>query len=901
MTTRLSPFKFLDSYTKEDRDIFFGRDREIEELYQKVFESKLMLVYGVSGTGKSSLIHCGLANKFQETDWLPLIVRRGGNIIESTASVIKAASITPQDGQCVTPVQFKKAVRSLYLDHYKPVIFIFDQFEELFIFGSSEEKLSFIQVVRELINSDIQCHFIFVLREEYLAHFTEFEKYVPTILANRVRIEKMSRLNALKAIKEPCNVFKISLEDGFAETLLEKLGPGSTEVELTYLQVFLDRIYRLATNPFIHGGETKEQATVGEKESQPAFTNELLEKSGNVTDLLGNFLIDQISTLNNPEMAMTVLKGFVSGKGTKRPANESETIENVNSLGKEISAETVTELLQTFVRLRVLRDKDNNGRYELRHDALAGKIYEKFSLAEKELLEIRQLIENGYQYYVKRKILLSNDDLAYISNKDSLLNLNSELLGFLQDSREHQLAKIRTVRRLTVISAVAFVVLLAILGYFVNMKVRQVKADYLAIKSISQITNPIIRLRVAGQKAWRKNPGALPKEALIKAFNDILLSQEKDSVLKVISNLYSLKFDPAPINIQYAESSKDNKYIFGFGDSLIFIWNAKGHLEKTIRTDHFPLIDIKISDDGSFIGAVSNDSLLTVWSVTGELKFSYRIQYNRLNTKQMFKFTRDNRIVALSAEHDAVLLDRDGKVLQAFDRHKRIVNAVDISPDNNFIATASSDTTINIWYLNSVKNRFDFYNKIDWHSDTIWSVSFSGNNIRVVSASADSTIVIGTINNHWEYYQNANQRICYADFSASDRGAVLTSYLYKNHEVNKSFYGLNYHNPKINISNLGGEENQLPGEEYSGFSTLVFSGDENYFACTQKNNIYLVDNKMAIEKDWMKIVSTYMLLKLTGTNPFFSSDSKYLLYIDQNIIRSYLIDIETINKAAWTY
>jgi len=25
-----SPFKFLDSYTKEDRDIFFGREREVE-------------------------------------------------------------------------------------------------------------------------------------------------------------------------------------------------------------------------------------------------------------------------------------------------------------------------------------------------------------------------------------------------------------------------------------------------------------------------------------------------------------------------------------------------------------------------------------------------------------------------------------------------------------------------------------------------------------------------------------------------------------------------------------------------------------------------------------------------------------------------------------------------------
>jgi AAA+ ATPase superfamily predicted ATPase len=96
-----SPFKFLDSYTKDDREIFFGRDREIEELYHRVFESKIMLVYGVSGTGKSSLIHCGLANKFQNTDWLPIVIRRGGNIIESMASGIRSASITEQQSKLI--------------------------------------------------------------------------------------------------------------------------------------------------------------------------------------------------------------------------------------------------------------------------------------------------------------------------------------------------------------------------------------------------------------------------------------------------------------------------------------------------------------------------------------------------------------------------------------------------------------------------------------------------------------------------------------------------------------------------------------------------------------------------------------------------------------------------------
>ncbi|MFH0841933.1 MAG: ATP-binding protein, partial [Bacteroidota bacterium] len=148
-----SPFKFLDSYTKDDRAIFFGRDREIEELYHRVFESKIMLVYGVSGTGKSSLIHCGLANKFQDTDWLPIVIRRGGNIIESMAAGIRSASLTDQQNKFLTPSDFKKGVRSLYLDHYKPVFFIFDQFEELFIFGNKEERRSFIHIVKSLTES----------------------------------------------------------------------------------------------------------------------------------------------------------------------------------------------------------------------------------------------------------------------------------------------------------------------------------------------------------------------------------------------------------------------------------------------------------------------------------------------------------------------------------------------------------------------------------------------------------------------------------------------------------------------------------------------------------------------------------------------------------------------------
>ncbi|MCK4665049.1 MAG: ATP-binding protein, partial [Bacteroidales bacterium] len=259
-----SPFKFLDSYTKEDKNIFFGRDQEIEELYQKVFENKILLVYGISGTGKSSLIDCGLANKFNNSDWLPINIRRGKDINESLITALSKNALTPfkeipasagmtiksrvipEKAKRISEISLTKTLKSIYLDHFKPIYLIFDQFEEVFIFGSKEERKEFIRNVKKVIESEVQCKFLFVIREEYLAGITEFEREITDFFSNRMRVEKMNRQNAKQVIEEPCKVFDIKVEEGFAEQLIEKLSPESTEVELTYLQVYLDKVFRTA-------------------------------------------------------------------------------------------------------------------------------------------------------------------------------------------------------------------------------------------------------------------------------------------------------------------------------------------------------------------------------------------------------------------------------------------------------------------------------------------------------------------------------------------------------------------------------------------------------------------------------------------------------------------------------
>ena len=240
-----SPFKFLDAYTVEDRDVFFGRDEEIEELYKLLYETNLILVYGPSGTGKTSLIQCGLASKFSKTDWFDIHVRRRDDLNASLRRELRKKMRTQIDE---SETELVPLMESLFLDFFVPITLIFDQFEELYILGSREERETFIQDVSKLIDSDINCRLIFVMREEYIAQLYDFEKVVSSLFEKRMRIEPMSIANVRKVIKGSAEAYNITLEEGdeTVNKLIEQISDRKSGIQLSYLQIYLDKLYREA-------------------------------------------------------------------------------------------------------------------------------------------------------------------------------------------------------------------------------------------------------------------------------------------------------------------------------------------------------------------------------------------------------------------------------------------------------------------------------------------------------------------------------------------------------------------------------------------------------------------------------------------------------------------------------
>jgi tetratricopeptide (TPR) repeat protein len=445
-----SPFKFLDAYTKNDKDIFFGRDEEIEQLYSLVFQSNLTLVYGQSGTGKTSLVQCGLANRFAQSDWFPINLRRNENINQSLlqslqkfaevgdrgstlAERLAAKRASASKGPAVkvkaeAPLENEvvRALRGMSKHYLKPLFLIFDQFEELFILGDKAEQTQFYENIAQIMETEAYCRVIFIMREESIAQLSDFEKVIPFLFEKRLRVEPMSRLKTEEVVSQTCAKFDIAMEsERIPLEIVNVLGEGKARVELTYLQVFLDQLYQEAAekNP-----------------DKITFDSQLIRTVGSIEDVLGDFLDRQTRNIQEklgavypdvPQSSVSkILNAFVSLEGTKRPmAKGAVKVSN-------LSPEQAGFLIDEFEKGRILRF--DNDLYELSHDTLAARIASQRGADEVALLQIAKIVKDRYQVSAATKAVLNANELQLINNYRRRLEeeglISPEEWGFVRKS-----------------------------------------------------------------------------------------------------------------------------------------------------------------------------------------------------------------------------------------------------------------------------------------------------------------------------------------------------------------------------------------------------------------------------------------------------------------------------------
>jgi hypothetical protein len=363
-----SPFKFLEAYGKNDRHLFFGRDQEIEELYSLIRKSNLVVVYGLSGVGKTSLIRCGLVNEFDESEVVIREIRRRQHIVESLKENLAQFLKLPGDPGEYSPAELVQKTFNKFL---RPIFLFFDQFEELFILGDPDEKREFMQALAAIRELDIPCTITLILRQEYLGHLSDLKREVPFLFDYTLQVRQMDRHTTEEVVHNmfqslratpPGVPFDFELE--MPRAIVDIVANKRFFVELPYLQVYLDKSFK----------------TCLEWDSSRVFFSRTLLEDPRLRDIetvLNDLLHEQIAKAviavgeESEAKVLGFLKIFVTENDTKQPVSLSRIWEKARD--QELEDQQIEKCLEIFSKALLLRPLEGN-QYELTHDSLASQI-----------------------------------------------------------------------------------------------------------------------------------------------------------------------------------------------------------------------------------------------------------------------------------------------------------------------------------------------------------------------------------------------------------------------------------------------------------------------------------------------------------------------------------------------
>lgn len=251
--------------------LFFGREGQADEILVKLSENRFVTVMGYSGSGKSSLMHCGLVpvlygGFMTQTgpNWNAVLSRPGASPINNLAESIVENLITNgriEEGDrgiqmAVISSVLKSGERGLvevsrYLQNQKGenIFFLIDQFEELLRFrergGPNEahdEAQHYVNLILTAITqTSVPVYIALTMRSDFIGNCSVFPYLTDFINRSNYLVPQMTREQKKMVIEGPVAVAGGKISQRLVKRLLSDV--GNDQDQLPILQHVLMRTW----------------------------------------------------------------------------------------------------------------------------------------------------------------------------------------------------------------------------------------------------------------------------------------------------------------------------------------------------------------------------------------------------------------------------------------------------------------------------------------------------------------------------------------------------------------------------------------------------------------------------------------------------------------------------------
>lgn len=323
-----SPFPGLRPFTPDETHLYFGREGQVGEILSKLSRHKSVAVLGSSGSGKSSLIYCGVVPVLYggfvtdtSPNWKVITARPGISPIDNLADAILDYQISrgrvAESDQKIqrailrsmlrgTPNALVEVTKNIQSHIGENVCFLIDQFEELFRFKqiegeeSENEASLYVNLILNAVNQkETPIYTAISMRSDFINETNEFPGLAKIINQSSYVVPTMSREQFRKAIEGPVAVGGGQISNRLTKRLLSDI--MSVQDPLPILQHVLMRTWdywvanhepgepldlrhynsvgRIAQALSQHANEAYEKLTSREKEIAEILFKSITEKN----------------------------------------------------------------------------------------------------------------------------------------------------------------------------------------------------------------------------------------------------------------------------------------------------------------------------------------------------------------------------------------------------------------------------------------------------------------------------------------------------------------------------------------------------------------------------------------------------------------------------------------------
>jgi energy-coupling factor transporter ATP-binding protein EcfA2 len=263
-----NPFPGLRPFREEEEHLFFGREKQVDQMIDKLAATRFLAVVGTSGSGKSSLVNCGLRPALHRglmaeagSVWRMAQFRPGGQPIRAMAQALAQSAAVPGAAPTGPFSMADLAETSLrlsklgLLDVYEQsgfapgtnLLVVADQFEELFRYrqladAPGEEATALVNLLLEAAaQTAVPIYVAITMRSDFLGDCAQFFGLAEAINRGQYLVPRLTREERRLAIAGPVGVAGASLTPVLATRLVNDVGDNPDQ--LSILQHALNRTW----------------------------------------------------------------------------------------------------------------------------------------------------------------------------------------------------------------------------------------------------------------------------------------------------------------------------------------------------------------------------------------------------------------------------------------------------------------------------------------------------------------------------------------------------------------------------------------------------------------------------------------------------------------------------------